>query len=82
MRKHAVNRWNWSQKAGKWVFVSRERGKRTYKYQDETPIEFINLTEELKQINEKLLSAEDENENKRLFKQMIEVSERLQAMKG
>ena len=81
MRKFTLDRWNWSQKAEKWVYVSRKNGKRNYIYQIEPPQEFIDLTMEMKKLNEKLMEIEDPEENKKVFKELMKISERMQSMR-
>ena len=52
-RLFTPNRWNWSQKVGKWVYVTITKdGKRKYQYQLEPPQEFIELTKRMKKLNE------------------------------
>lgn len=81
MRKFTLDRWNWSQKAEKWVYVSRKNGKRKYIYQVDPPQEFIDLTMEMKKLNEKLMTIEDPEENKKLFKELMKISDRMQSMR-
>ena len=76
MRKFTLNRWNWSQKAEKWVYVTTEEGKRKYIYQIEPPQEFIDLTMEMKKLNEKLMEIEDPDENKKLFLERMQTMRR------
>ncbi len=81
MRKYTLGRWNWSQKAGKWVYVDKkETGKRKYLYQEDTPKSFLSLTMKLKKINDKLMATEDPDEKNELFTQMIKVSNKMQNM--
>ena len=81
MRKFTLDRWNWSQKAEKWVYVTQRNGKRRYIYQVEPPQEFIDLTMEMKKLNEKLMQIEDPEENKKVFKELMKISERMQSMR-
>ncbi len=81
MRKFTVNRWNWSQKAGKWVFVTTEGGKRKYEYRVEAPKEFVDLTMEMKKLSDKQAKTEDPEENMKLFKELMEISRRMQQMR-
>lgn len=82
MRNFTPNRWNWSEKARKWVYVVQNKnGKRSYAYQLEPPKEFIDLTMELKKINDKLMGTEDPDENERLFRELMKISDRMQAMR-
>ncbi len=85
-RIYTLNRWNWSEQAGRrsgrWVYIELDKnGKRTYTYQLEPPEEFVDLTMELKKINEKLMQTEDPEENTNLFKEMIKISDKMQAMR-
>lgn len=82
LRKYTLDRWNWSERTGKWVYVTKKKdGKRQYTYQLEPPKEFIELTMQIKKINDKLMKTEDPNENKKLFLQLIEISRKMQNMK-
>ena len=75
------NRWNWSQKAEKWVYVEITKdGKRKYQYQVDPPQEFIELTIKMKNLNEKLLSVTDPEENTEIFNELIEISQKMQEM--
>ncbi len=80
-RNFSPNRWNWSQKAEKWVFIElTEKGRKKYRYQIEPPQQFINLITELKQLNEKLLKTTDPKENAKIFKDLIGISKKMQEM--
>ena len=81
MRKFTIDRWNWSQKAEKWVYVTNENGKRKYLYQVEPPQEFIDLTMEMKKLNEKLMEIEDPEENIKMFKKLMAISSKMQEMR-
>jgi len=81
MRKYGLNRWNWSSKAQKWVYVTKKNNKRVYKYQIEPPEEFIALTNQLKDLNHKLMEVKDHEENKKLFRELMELSKKMQAMR-
>lgn len=81
MRKYTLNRWNFSDKAGKWVYVTKEKGKRKYFYQLEPPDEFIKLSYKIKEINEKLVISEEEEEIERLYNEMMKISKKMQAIK-
>ena len=82
MRTYGEQRWNWSSRANKWVYVYLKNGKRVYKYQDEAPNEYDEITNELKQLNLDLLEEQDEQHNKAIYMKMIELSKRLQALKS
>lgn len=80
-RKFTPGRWNYSQKSQKWVYVSlNKNGKRNYKYQIEPPEEFVLLSEELRRLNLLQANCEDPEENMKLFNQMKELAEKMQAM--
>jgi len=75
------HRWNWSQKAEKWVYVEIDkRGKKKYLYQVEPPQEFIDLTIKMKELNEKLLQTVEPEENAKLFSELMKVSKKMQEM--
>ncbi|MFW9821239.1 MAG: hypothetical protein ACFFE5_16675 [Candidatus Thorarchaeota archaeon] len=80
-RVFTPNRWNWSQKAEKWVYVKiDEDGKRKYIYRFDPPPEFIELTVKMNQLNEKLLKATDPEENKKIFIKLMTISHKMQEM--
>jgi len=81
MRKYTLNRWNFSESTGKWVYVTKEKCKRKYIYQLEPPEEFIKLSYKIKEINEKLVTLEEEEEIERLYNEMMEISKKMQAIK-
>ena len=82
MRKYALDRWNFSEKNGKWVYVSKgKNGKRKYIYQLEPPQEFIELSLKMNEINEKILATENQKEIKRLYMEMMKISKKMQAMR-
>ncbi|MFX1363894.1 MAG: hypothetical protein ACFFCE_14060 [Promethearchaeota archaeon] len=80
-RLFTVNRWNWSQKAKKWVFVEiTKTGKKKYHYQVEPPKEFIKLTIQMKELNEKLSKITDPEENAKIFDELMKISQKMQDM--
>ncbi|TFG03571.1 MAG: hypothetical protein EU542_01910 [Promethearchaeota archaeon] len=80
-RELSPNRWNWSQKDERWVFIKiNEDGEKEYFYQVETPEEFNELTLKIKELNEKLIMSKDSKENDRIFNEMIKISKRMQCM--
>ena len=79
-RTYTINRWNWSEKAKKWVYVEMKGRKRHYTYNLEPPKEFMDLTQELNKINKKLMVTEDPDQNKELFLELMEISKRMQNM--
>lgn len=80
-RLFTPNRWNWSQKAEKWVYVKlNENGKRKYIYKVDPPPEFIELTIKMNKINEKLLETVDPEENAKLFNELMLISQKMQEM--
>ena len=80
-RLFTINRWNWSQKAEKWVYIEiTKRGRKKYRYQVEPPKEFIELTLKMKELNEKLLKTTDPEENMKVFNELMKVSQKMQEM--
>lgn len=80
-RYFTPNRWNWSQKAEKWVFIElTEKGRKKYRYQIEPPQDFIDLSAEMKNLNEKLLETSDPKENAKIFKNLMGISRKMQEM--
>ncbi len=81
MRKYTLDRWNWSERSGKWVYVTKKKdGTRDYSYKLEPPNEFVELTMQIKKINDKLMNTKDPDENKKLFLELIEISKKMQNM--
>ena len=82
MRKYTLDRWNWSERSGKWVYVTeRKDGTRDYAYKLEPPKEFVELTMQIKIINDKLMGTKDPDKNKKLFLELIEISKKMQNMR-
>jgi len=80
-RLFTPNRYNWSQKAGKWVYIETDKdGKKQYHYQLDPPQEFIELTLKMKELNEKLLQTVDPEENAKIFNELMKVSKKMQDM--
>jgi len=80
-RELTPNRWNWSQRDGKWVFIKiNKNGEKEYYYQVDPPKEFNDLTLKIKDLNDKLLICKDPQENDRIFDEMIKISKRMQSM--
>ncbi|NVM35644.1 MAG: hypothetical protein HWN81_08610 [Candidatus Lokiarchaeota archaeon] len=80
-RLFTPKRWNWSQKAEKWVYVEiSKEGKKKYSYQVDPPQEFIELTLKMKNLNEKLLITTDPEENSKVFSELMKVSQKMQEM--
>jgi len=80
-RLFTPNRWNWSQKAEKWVYVEITKdGKKLYHYQLEPPKEFNELTKKMKALNEKLLKTTDPDRNSKIFNELMKVSQKMQEM--
>ena len=80
-RLFTVGRWNWSQKAEKWVYIEINKdGKKEYRYQIDPPQEFIDLTKKMKILNEKLLQTVDPEENSKIFNELMKVSQKMQDM--
>ncbi len=81
MRTYALERWNWSDKAQKWVFVQKSNGKRSYKYSIKPPPEFEELSFQIRNLNQKLMDEPDPEKNIELYKQLIVISQKMQAMR-
>ncbi len=80
-RLFTPGRWNFSSRAGKWVFVEITKdGKRKYQYKVEPPPEFIELTQKMKKLNEKLLKTSDPDENMKIFNELMTISQKMQEM--
>ncbi|MFX0105110.1 MAG: hypothetical protein ACFE75_06440 [Candidatus Hodarchaeota archaeon] len=80
-RLFTPNRWNWSQKAEKWVYVEiTKNGKKRYHYQLDPPQEFVYLTNRMKHLNEKLLNETDPEENAKIFNELMKISQKMQDM--
>jgi hypothetical protein len=80
-RLFTPGRWNWSEKAKKWVFVEITKdGKRKYQYKVEPPPEFIELAKKMKNLNDKLLETADPKENMKIFNELINISQKMQEM--
>ncbi|MBY9021554.1 MAG: hypothetical protein KGD67_10865 [Candidatus Lokiarchaeota archaeon] len=81
VRELTQNRWNWSQKDQKWVFIeSSDNEKLIYHYQVNPPKEFTELTMKIKTLNDKLIACIDTKENSKIFSEMMKVSKRMQSM--
>lgn len=81
-RKLTPNRWNWDDETKKWIFIKiHEDGRKIYHYRDDPPQEFLDLTMKLKKLNEKLIITRDNEENERLFKEMMKITKRIQNMR-
>jgi len=82
MRKYTLDRWNFSDKTGKWVYVTKKKnGRRKYIYQLEPPPEFIELSTQIKEINEKILASKNQDEIERLYNEMMKISKKMQSMR-
>lgn len=80
-RLFTPNRWNWSQKAEKWVFVEITKdGGRKYQYRVDPPQKFIELTIKMKALNEKLLKTIEPEENTKIFNELMDISKKMQEM--
>ena len=81
MRTYALERWNWSEKAKKWVFVQNQNGKRSYKYNISPPDEFEELSLQLIDLNQRLMEERDPERNVEIYKELIALSQRMQKMR-
>ncbi len=80
VRQLTLNRWNWDQAEGKWVYIELINGEKKYYYQLEPPKEFLDLTFKIKVLNDKLIACKDPIENDKIFSEMMKISKRLQSM--
>ena len=75
------NRWNYSQEGDEWIYIEvTEDGEEKYYCQKEPPVEFMELTIKIKELNDKLMITKDYAENTRLFKELTKITKRLQSM--
>jgi hypothetical protein len=75
------NRWNWSEKDGKWVYVElTKNGQKKFYYQLDPPKKFIELSMKIKEINAKMIATENQKKNLRLFKKLMKISQKMQNM--
>ncbi len=81
MRKYTLNRWNWSERAKKWVYVQNIKGKRVYKYRKEPPKEFEKLVVRLSELNKRLMATEESKKKDEIFKEMMVLSQKMQSMR-
>ena len=81
LRKFTPNRWNWSEKVGKWVYVTLKGSKRIYTYQIEPPEEFIDLTNKMKSLNDELMASNDPDQKNDIFKELQKLANLMQAMR-
>ncbi len=80
-REFTLNRWNFSQEDDKWVYIeSKDNGELVYYYQVNPPKEFTELTSKIKVLNDKLVVCKDPKENYKIFREMMKISKRMQAM--
>jgi predicted transcriptional regulator len=80
LRKFTLDRWNWSERAHKWVYVSLEKGRRKYLYQLEPPQEFVKLTKKMQKINQEIMANPDQDIKESRFKELQELAGKLQSM--
>jgi hypothetical protein len=81
MRKYTLNRWNWSERAKKWVYVEKIKGKRVYKYRKEPPKEFEKLVVRLSELNKSLMATKESKKKDKIFKEMMILSQKMQSMR-
>lgn len=82
MRTYTLNRWNWSEKAKKWVYVQPGKNHtRSYYYKISPPQEFLFLTMKFKVLNDKLILTRDYEENLRIFRELMKITKRMQNMR-
>ena len=80
MRTYTLDRWNWSEKAGKWVYVTKKGRKRIYTYQLEPPPEFVELTKKLQLINQEIMASPDQDIKENLFRELQDIANNMQMM--
>jgi len=79
-----LDRWNWSQKAEKWVYISIINSKRIYRYRSKPPNQFLNLTNKIRELNQELvkkLELNKINEVTIIYNELMELSKEMQMMK-
>lgn len=81
LRTYGLDRWNWSQKAGKWVFVEIKGKKKIYHYQIDPPREFTELSAKIKKVNEEMIVAQDDEKCEMLYTKLMKLSNQMQTMK-
>jgi len=82
MRDFPIDRWNWSDELGKWVYAEEDQdGNIKYTYQVKPPKEFLILTEKLEKMNKKLMIAKDAEEKMAIFEQLMEISKEMNNMR-
>ena len=82
MRTYGFFRWNWSEKARKWVYVQPGiNNKRQYHYKASPPQEFVTLTMKLRVLNEKLMITKDYEQNQKIFRELMKITQRMQKMR-
>jgi len=75
------NRWNYVKEVDMWVFLEiDEKGEEYYYFQRHAPRQFKIITDKIRILNEKMLLTEDEDENDRLFGQIMALGDKLQCM--
>jgi len=80
-RELSHNRWNWSQKDNKWVYIEvKDNGELTHYYRLKPPKEFTDLTIKIKDLNEKLIVCKNPKDNEKIFNEMMKISKRMQNM--
>jgi hypothetical protein len=81
-RELTPNRWNWSDKDQKWVYIELTGdGQKKYYYQLEPPKEFVELTMKIKLLNDKMIATNDTKENLKLFEELTKISHKMQNMR-
>ena len=80
-RSGELNKWNWSDREGKWVRIEIVEGKKKYYYRAEPPKEFIDLNSKITEINEKLMKTTNKKKNLRYFKELMKISHKMQSMR-
>ena len=82
MRKYGLYRWNWSEKAKKWVYVRKNKvGRRVYMYRIAPPKQFVDINNQIKSLNIQLQEERDFQKNLRIFQRLIVLSQKMQSMR-
>lgn len=74
--------WNWSDKEHKWVRVEIVEGKKKYFYRGDPPKKFMDLNSKINKINKKLIESTDLKENRKYFKRLMKISQKMQSMRA
>jgi hypothetical protein len=79
--KEKLNEWNWSMQKEKWVYIEEVDGEKKYTYSDELPDNFKVLSDKLTSLNRQMMKEEDPDRKNLLFKQMMEISKKMNKLR-